>query len=38
LADGTQTSRVYLPDAHEVGRGILVPDAFVSTLAAALAR
>jgi hypothetical protein len=38
LADGTQASRVYLPDAHEVGRGIIVSDAFVSTLAAALAR
>lgn len=38
LADGTQVSRLYLPDAHEVGRGIIVPDAFVSTLAAALAR
>jgi hypothetical protein len=38
LADGTQVSRVYLPDAHEVGRGIIVPDAFVSTLATAVAR
>ena len=38
LADGTQVSRVYLPDAHEVGRGIIVSDAFVSTLASALAR
>lgn len=38
LADGTQMSRLYLPDAHEVARGIIVPDAFVSTLAAALAR
>ncbi len=38
LADGTQVSRVYLPDAHEVGRGIIVSDAFVSTIAAALAR
>ena len=38
LADGTQVSRVYLPDAHEVGRGIIVSDAFVSTLSAALAR
>jgi hypothetical protein len=37
LADGTQVSRVYLPGAHEVGRGIIVSDAFVSTLAAALA-
>ena len=38
LADGTQVSRVYLPDAHEVGRGIIVSDAFVSTLASTLAR
>src|SRR5690242_17283868 len=38
LADGTQVSRLYLPDTHEVARGIFVPDAFVSTLAAALAR
>jgi len=38
LADGTQVSRLYLPEAHEVGRGIIVSDAFVSTLAAALAR
>ncbi len=36
LADGTQVSRVYLPDAHEVGRGIIVPDAFISALAAAI--
>jgi len=38
LTDGTQVSRLYLPEAHEVARGITVPDAFVSTLAAALAR
>jgi hypothetical protein len=38
LGDGTQVSRLYLPDAHEVARGIILPDAFVSALAAALAR
>lgn len=36
LTDGTQVSRAYSPGAHEVARGIVVPDAFVSTLAAAL--
>jgi hypothetical protein len=36
LTDGTQVGRVYLPDAHEVARGIIVPDAFVATLAATL--
>jgi len=36
LTDGTPVGRVYLPDAHEVGRGIIVPDMFVSTLAATL--
>ncbi len=36
LTDGAQVARVYLPDAHEVARGIIVPDAFVSTLAATL--
>lgn len=36
LADGTQVSRLYLPEAHEVARGIIVSDAFVSALAATL--
>ena len=36
LADGTQVGRVYLPAAHEVARGIIVPDAFVTALAATL--
>ncbi len=36
LADGLQVSRLYLPEAHKVARGIIVPDVFVSTLASAL--
>lgn len=38
LTDGTQVNRVYLPDAREVGRGIVVPEAFVSLLATALGK
>jgi hypothetical protein len=36
LTDGTQVMRLYLPQSHEVARGIIVPDAFVAALAAAL--
>ena len=38
LTDGTQVSRVYLPDAHEVGRGIIVPEAFVATMATTMGK
>jgi hypothetical protein len=38
LADGTRVGRLYTPDAHELARGIIVPDAFVSILSAALAK
>ena len=34
LNDGTQVARVYMPEGHEVGRGIIVPPAFVSMLTA----
>lgn len=36
LIDGTQVDRVYIPDPRVVGDGIIVPQAFVATLAAAL--
>ena len=38
LTDDTQVARVYLPDAHEVGRGIIVPEAFVATMATAIGK
>ena len=34
LSDGTQVVRAYFPESHLVMRGIIVPDAFVSMLAA----
>jgi hypothetical protein len=36
LADGTDVVRAYFPNAREVERGILVPDAFVAALASAI--
>lgn len=38
LADETQVARFYTPGSREVARGIIVPDAFVSTVAAALGK
>lgn len=34
LNDGTEVVRAYFPKSHEVARGIIVPSAFVSMLAA----
>jgi hypothetical protein len=34
LKDGTQVIRAYFPESHDVERGIIVPAAFVSMLAA----
>lgn len=38
LADGTATTRLYVPGDHEVARGIIVPDAFVSLMSSALGK
>lgn len=38
LTDGTQVERIYLPSAHYVSRGIIVPDAFVTAVAAAIGK
>ena len=38
LTDGTETTRLYVPDDHEVARGIIVPDAFVSLMSSALGK
>ncbi|HEX5440111.1 MAG TPA: hypothetical protein VFW76_04460, partial [Ktedonobacterales bacterium] len=34
LTDGTQVVRAYFPASHDVERGVIVPDTFVSMLAA----
>jgi hypothetical protein len=36
LADGTDVVRAYFPEAHDVQRGIVVPDAFVTAIASAI--
>jgi hypothetical protein len=38
LADGTQVVRAYSPQSRYVSRGIIVPESFVSTIAAAIGK